>query len=332
MVIGHSGVPQTIGEPLSLLRMPCFFMISGYLFKEKYLNNTTQFVSKKIKGLYFPFVKWSFIFLLLHNFFYHINLYNTEYGRNEFLSQTKQILTMTGSEQLLGGFWFLKELLYASIISFTVFKLLSLFKLRLNLVMLLVCTVFFMVLAYIQSIIPYKVPTIGSQTFMATSYFIAGAALHRADMLFTNINKLKCGIVLFVSFILLSQFVKGTINSQGHTIFPYYAVSIIASISAIYLTRYLGKQVMSALDYVGKRTLYILIFHFISFKIVSFVFIATKSSSITELASFPIVENNSPFLWIIYSIAGVIVPLLIKHGTDKFSSLYKNCNIFKKRE
>ena len=330
MVIGHSGVPQTIGEPLSLLRMPCFFMISGYLFKEKYLNDTKQFIYKKIKGLYFPFIKWSFIFLLLHNILYYLNINGVKYNTNDLLSKAIQIVTMTGSEQLLGGFWFLKELLYASIISFFTFKLLVRLKQRLNLSTLIVCSLMFMFLAFVQSIITYKIPTIGSQTLLATSYFIAGAAFHRFDMLFTNMNKLKTGITLFVVFIISSLFVKGSINSQGYIIFPYYVISIIASISVIYLTKHLGKRAMNALDFVGKKTLYILIFHFISFKIVSLLYIVITNRPITQLSSFPVIENDTLFLWIIYSIVGVTIPLLIKHGMDKFSSLCESCDFIKK--
>ena len=82
---------------------------------------------------------------------------------------------------------------------------------------------------------------------------------------------------------------------------------------------------MNALDFVGKKTLYILIFHFISFKIVSRVYIIINKIPFTELASFPIVENDNKCLWIIYSIVGVLVPLLIKLGLDKISSYSDKC-------
>ncbi len=324
MVIGHSGVPSIIGEPLSLLRMPCFFMISGYLFKEKYLNDTKQFVYKKVKGLYFPFVKWSLIFMLLHNFFYHIHIYNTEYTFNNVLSKTLQILTMTGSEQLTGGFWFLKELLYASIISYFIFKLLNALRIRLNLKTLISSSLLLVILAYILSIITFKLPTVGSKTLLATAYFITGAAFHRAELLFTNINKLKTGIALFVIFVISSFYVKGSIECQGYTIFKYYVVSVIASISLIYLTKLLGHKLTNILDYVGKKTLYILIFHFISFKLVSIVFITINHKPLTDLSEFPIVDNDSYFLWLIYTIVGVTIPLLIKQGFDKISSFYSN--------
>lgn len=320
MVIGHSGAAIPVTDSIYLFHMPCFFLISGYLFKEKYLNDTKQFIYKKVKSLYYPFVKWSLIFLLLHNVFYHINIYNTQYNSIDFLSKILQIATMTGCEQLLGGFWFLKELLYASVISFLLFKLLTALKLRLRLSTLVICSLFFMFLAFCLSITTFKIPTIGHQTLLATSYFIAGVAFHRADIIFTTLNKLLIGTSLFIIFIISSFFIKGSINSQGNIIFLYYTVSIIASASLVYLTKYLGKRTINVLDFVGKRTLYILIFHFMSFKIVSLVYIVVSKRSFTELSSFPVVENDNNYLWLIYSIVGVLVPLSIKFCIEKAQS------------
>ena len=121
-------------------------------------------------------------------------------------------------------------------------------------------------------------------------------------------------------FIISSFFIKGSINSQGNIIFLYYTVSIIASVSLVYLTKYLGKRTINVLDFVGKRTLYILIFHFMSFKIVSLVYIVVSKRSFTELSSFPVVENDNNYLWLIYSIVGVLVPLSIKFCIEKAQS------------
>ena len=49
--------------------MPLFFILSGYMFKIENINNSMLFVERKIKGLYIPYVKWMFAFLLLHNLF-----------------------------------------------------------------------------------------------------------------------------------------------------------------------------------------------------------------------------------------------------------------------
>ena len=237
---------------------------------------------------------------------------------------------MTGSEQLLGGFWFLKELLYASIISFFVFKLLSTLKLNFKLSTLIICSLLFVVLAFIQSVTTFKIPTIGSKTLLATSYFIAGVALSKIDNTFIDLNKLKVGIILFIAFVISSFFVRGGMDEQGYSIFPYYATSVIGSIAVIYLTKYLGKRVVNVLDYVGKKTLYILIFHFISFKLVTLVLIMIAQKPLTELTSFPVIGNGYSFSWVIYSIVGVIVPLLIEQGLSEISSFWAKRKFLKR--
>ena len=88
MVIGHSGSPSWLGRFLYMFHMPLFFLCSGYFFKEiteqKALN---AFFLKRIKGLYIPYLKWSILFLLLHNIFCRIK--NTSnYFRIDFASKS----------------------------------------------------------------------------------------------------------------------------------------------------------------------------------------------------------------------------------------------------
>ena len=116
-----------------MFHMPLFFFVSGYCFKEKYVQEPCKFVWQRIKGIWWPYVKWSLLFLLLHNVFFDLNIYNDEYGYNggvssiciytynDFLSRIENILVrMSGHEQLLGGYWFMKALLYGSIIGFII--------------------------------------------------------------------------------------------------------------------------------------------------------------------------------------------------------------------
>ena len=226
MVIGHSGAPSLPCNFLYQFHMPCFFLITGFLYKEKYLEDVKAFVARKINGLYIPFVKYSLIFLLLHNIFYHLHLYNNSYTLIEFITRTLKILTLTGSEQLLGGFWFLKELLYASVISIIFFKLISIIGIKLNKRVLFVSGILFLILAYIASISPIKIPTIGSKTLLATSYFIAGHLLRTINLKRNyNISIALCGCA--VTFI-ASLFIKGNIDVQGVAIFPYLWYQLLA--------------------------------------------------------------------------------------------------------
>lgn len=123
MVIGHSGCPDALSNIIYMFHMPLFFILSGMLFKESYLEDkvsSVTFLKKRIKGLYFPYVKYGLLFLLFHNVFYYLNIYNSVYGFrgqvshiygvHDFIHGFLNVITMTGAEQLLGGYWFLEFL------------------------------------------------------------------------------------------------------------------------------------------------------------------------------------------------------------------------------
>ena len=86
MVIGHSACPAFMGRFIYSFHMPLFFIASGYFFSTKYTDDKFLFIKKRFKGLYLPFVKWSLIFLFLHNQFFKANILNARFGRSELFS------------------------------------------------------------------------------------------------------------------------------------------------------------------------------------------------------------------------------------------------------
>lgn len=127
MVLGHTRFSQFGNTFINMFNMPLFFFCSGYCFKEKYLQDFKKFATKRVTGIYYPFVKWCLLFLLLHNVFFHLNLYNSEYGDHGMVSHLyslKEFVThgfyivsrLSHFEQLLGGYWFLHTLFFASFI------------------------------------------------------------------------------------------------------------------------------------------------------------------------------------------------------------------------
>ena len=117
MVVGHAISQNFAYRFIYMFHMPLFFFCSGYFFKvPSSLEGVGRFAIKRFKGLYWPFVKWGIFFLLFHNIFCAWNLYDSSYIYNynssEFFHRFKSLLlTMTGQEQLLDPFWFLKQLL-----------------------------------------------------------------------------------------------------------------------------------------------------------------------------------------------------------------------------
>ncbi len=320
MVIGHSGAPNDIVGFLYLISMPCFFFISGMLFKEKYLLDVKSYIKRKINGLYVPFVKWSLIFLLLHNLFAWLNIYSTHCTIGDVGIKVFKILTLTGSEQLLGGFWFLKELLYASVITILFSKFVTTLGVKQNGSNLLLQSLFFVVLAYLVSIAPFKIPTISSKTLLATAYYIAGCAFKKISA--GEKRPLGVGILGYIAVIIISFFFNANIDVTGHAIFRYFTVSLIGSISTIYIAKHIRGGGMRVMNFIGKNTLNILTFHFLSFKTVSLAVIVAYGLPIERLAEFPILAHNSSFLWILYTIAGVALPLLIGKGLEKIETLF----------
>lgn len=136
MVMCHAGFGSVSHQGaafINMFHMPLFFFVSGYCFKEKYLSDGRKYTVNKIKGLYMPFVKWSLLFLILHNVFFYLDIYSDVYGWKGIVSHlygiketlfcaAKIVIAMNETEQLLGGYWFIKELFIGAFVSLLVFK------------------------------------------------------------------------------------------------------------------------------------------------------------------------------------------------------------------
>ena len=86
MVIVHARFSKYGDTLITMFHMPLFFFFSGYCFKERYLKETKEFVIKRFRGIYSPYVKWGLLFLAFHNICYSLNLYNGEYGYHGIVS------------------------------------------------------------------------------------------------------------------------------------------------------------------------------------------------------------------------------------------------------
>ena len=79
VVVAHSGAPMWMFDSITSFIMQLFFIASGWFFNERSLENKWEYTLKKVRGLYIPFLKWSLIFLLLHNLFFYFGILNNLY-------------------------------------------------------------------------------------------------------------------------------------------------------------------------------------------------------------------------------------------------------------
>lgn len=325
MVIGHSGCPKSISNVIYLFHMPLFFFCSGIFYRRLInMQNASIFLGKRFKGLYVPFVKWSILFMLLHNLFMVLGIYNPYYGYEggsayytigELLKKLFLILfTMHDYEELLGGFWFIRALFITSV-------LIAAFSILLRKVSTLtfefLCLLFLVLTVLIRRFFPDPefLRDISMGTFGAF-FYMSGYFLMQYRHYWHNITgAIFCLITMIVSF---CHFKDGISMGCGYNkVLPFY----LSALSGTLLTIYLSKQIESkmpflkrSLYYIGNHTLEILALHFLCFLFVSYLFAMIYGIDVVHVAEHPVIKDivHTPcYWWIIYSVAGIVIPLFL---------------------
>lgn len=336
MVLGHSGIPMG-KDFIYMFHMPLFFILAGYCFKIKHLSNFGLFIHRRINGLYIPFVKYGLLFLLLHNLFYQLNIYNGLYGYNGNTSYIYDIKEMAfhailnilfiESEGLLGGYWFLPQLFIASILGWIVIKL---FQKR-KIVGLL--SIFFLsvVFNWYGLYVPYT--PISWLSIFATAFFFMGYILKEYYISLQNKSVFYWGGALLMLIIVLPGsffWPTGMTRCTPFEQIPYFFSGIAGSLTVIIFSSWMirFKNIMStALIFIGNRTLEILTWHFLSFKIVSLIVIRFEHLTIEKLAMFPTIKGSESY-WLIYTIVGLTVPCMLVYLNYYLKRLLINRNTY----
>lgn len=318
MVLAHTYFSQYGNQWINMFHMPLFFFFAGYCFKEKYIVQPKVFITKRFVGLYKPFVKWSLIFLLLHNVFFHLNLYNSKYGFrgiasnlytcNDFVVHAFHIITrMTDNEQLLGGFWFLRSLLIGSIIGYLVIK--NVHSMVTGGVVLLMLTIF---LSFINKHIPYF--ELGARETFAALFFVSGHYYKKQKWKVHERNYICPTAIVLITFGVFS-YQSNLLNFTYWQVVPYFATAIVGILATFYLSKQVSKhsnRFKSYLVYIGNNTLPVLTWHMVSFKLVSLLIICVYQIPMEHLAEFPVIEQYTKDGWfILYFLIGMGVPLVL---------------------
>jgi fucose 4-O-acetylase-like acetyltransferase len=331
VVIGHSNSP--LSSYIYLFHMSLFFFISGFLYKDKYSENIKLQLINKLKTLYLPFVKYQIIFLFLHNLFLNLNIYSYEFGAIkydsfDYIKRIINILLFGGSEQLLGGFWFITTLFEVTIL-YTIISYLSLKLSKSNshiIRHLLIVVLFVTGNILIQNGI--KLPRFLDTSLVILLIFHLGYVCRRWE------GKISFNIYFFsfsiIAIIVLNNY--GSIN-VGLNQFTNPIFFIVCSLLGIYIVIYASKFISKKhnfrlLNYIGQITLTILALHFLSFKIVNLIIINVNGYQISKLSEFPVLNQGSIY-WIIYSIIGVLVPTIYIYIYNKVK--FKITSIYKTR-
>ena len=323
MVVGHSGCPKGLCQFIYLFHMPLFFFISGYFFNPDSTDSKKTFLIRKVQTLWMPFVKWSFIFLLLHNLLYSINFETDLYTWNDIWQRILLIPFMFGEDTLVGGYWFLNNLFYCSVLCllFTwVIKFLS-HNMRVIAILFLVMGVsVFMLSLFFTHIIDNNV--VKRLPIMCFSGVMFGTGYVFSQFRFKFIQNKWLWMMSFailVVGVVLKPLIRPFTSATAFDA-PYIIIMALVGVYFVfYLAHVLNKTYLKKLlVYVGDNSLIILTFHFLVFKFASWFIVLVSDLPMREIATHPHIKfEESNWWWLFYTILGVSLPLLFKLLKDK---------------
>lgn len=344
MVVGHTEVQGLLTGFIYLFHMPLFFITAGYFFSRKYVDNPWDFCVKRVKGLYVPFVKWSIFFLILHNVFFHFGILNEAYGNWEngvthpytiysFMQRLVSIVFAMGGydEFMAGAFWFFRALFLSSILFLVFYKALdgSTRWLRGNAVVAVICgaAVLFGLLKTSMGLTVQTVVQGGIRETMGIFFFGLGVLFHSYQARIKEhwlLALLYLGILIVCA---MAKFRGMTLAMQWKDVLTLTATGTIGFLMVHYIAGRIDLHdniLKRFLVHCGDMTLYIYVFHIISFKVVSLVKIWYYGLDPRQIGCHMVIHyHNSDYFWILYSIAGVGLPLLWMWGYRRMRNCLK---------
>lgn len=356
MVIGHTEGTGWLGSFIYEFHMPLFFITAGYFFSLKYLDDEATFVKKRFRTLYLPFLKWSVFFLAIHNWMFSLGILNDQYGNAaggvthpySWHQMQQNLWTMVsamgGYDQFLcGAFWFFRGLLIASISYLVLFKLFDgmsrMWRIserydedcRETVIPVAICLTT-LLLATWKTGEGLKVTNLiqgGYREIMGTFFFGCGFLFRQ----FEHIYRPKWwSTVVFCAVVFAFSRLAPTSMSWNAKLNDFIALPVPAICGFLmtynistWLDRHEG-LLKRFLVYCGDNTMCIFVFHIVSFKVVSLIKIWYYGLDPKQIGCHMVIHEhaNDDCFWIVYSIAGVCIPLAWTYAYRRITAHIKS--------
>lgn len=311
MVMGHSGCPQYLHDFIYLFHMPLFYFLSAYFFRdEKVINVCGRFVGRKFKNLYWPYIKWSIIFLLLHNMFFRIGFYDNSLSWNEIFINTKRsIRGMWQGENMLGAYWFLISLFWESMLFAAIIWIKH--KVRCRYFDLMAVITLFFVGFY------SPVDFLVNREMVLLPIFYVGYLTAKRNVDLSSCKK-HLQVALWLCLPVLAIMAVFAKVEVGQNAFYNPIVFLVGSIMGIYMIMIMSDVLAHTkmgkwLDLLGGATMSVLTFHFLAFKMLTWFLVLVGVYSSSALSQWPVPSGHGyNSLWLLYTIIGVVGPVACK--------------------
>lgn len=352
MVGGHCGAPFT--EFVCLFHMAIFIMASGYCYKQSNSNtiySVFNFVYRKFKALWFPYVLWTAIYTLCHNFFIKINVYTNNplfvemvqgkynritnyYSFEKMVKNIGKAFMLQGGTQLGGAFWFLAMLLGISILYCILeFAIRHIVKEKYYDLAQAICAVVFLAIGYWYRLV--EKPLWGcARIFSCYILFYIGYMIKKKSIL-CKIRKKTWHIVILLTCFLVLMLSKDYGNIDlGNNLYNNPVFLLLVSLSGWLFVYELASLIVKTrllvrvTSCIGQNTLAIVILHFLCFKLVSYIGVVCEGKPLYLVAAFPVLYSG--YLWYLaYLAVGIGIPLAL---SILWKNLRKRISLLKEKE
>ncbi len=133
-------------------------------------------------------------------------------------------------------------------------------------------------------------------------------------------------ITMAIIFLALqTSFMPATIDSLTiSSVIPFYITSTCSGVALILVCQTAkGLPYMDVVAKIGVRTVDVLVFHFLIFKLVSVVYIVVNGHSLSRLSEFPVLGDTNNWLWIVYTLVAVMLSYALGQGVIRLKEKSK---------
>ncbi|EFB77335.1 acyltransferase [Subdoligranulum variabile DSM 15176] len=327
MVVGHSGFPGS--GFIYLFHMALFFMLSGYFFRlGEGVAGLRHFCVRRLLTLWLPFVAANTVFTLCNNLFLRLNILTSDprildlpgnqltdpVTLKDIVGRTLHWCVFDGGTQLGGALWFVQALFQISLLYALVeFLLRRLAPGRDTLLPQGLVAGALLMVGWTCSRTGWNVWGLGIAASGYSLYYL-GALVHRIG----QPARKPAGRVLIAAgafVVLLVLLPLGSVGLAANQ-YPHWLFLLIASAAGwvlVYECAHLAvllPRLGQALSALGRATMPIVILHFLSFKLVTWLGLQITGGEPYLLAAFPTLFTGGAW-WLAYTAAGLALPLLV---------------------
>ncbi len=334
MVAGHCDSPIT--KFIYLFHMAIFFIASGYCFnvsKSDSYDSMLKFIKSKFKTLWFPYVLWTTIFSLLNNLFIRINVYTDNpllfkyasgkfivttlhWSINDILRNIAKSFLLHGATQIGSAFWFLATLMELSIVYCVVdFTIKNILHISDTIRIQFLISVFFLNIGFLCYIFGHSFYGI-DRVFSNYILFHGGIVLkryHISDKTRTEIQHFCICVSTLIVLLVCNNVGKIALDQNSYVNPVFFLIVSFSGWQFLYeIAHYIMKSnsLKNLFTCIGRNTLSVVILHFLSFKIVSYIGVLINKQPLCIVAAFPVLYSDGLW-WIAYLIVGLAVPICL---------------------